>query len=517
MKKTLTIVLAALLCSAVVVPVLAQPLPELIIYPWTLPQYFCIYLDAGMNMEVYIDGGPMPPNSPKFTITPGCDPAQTGCFDPNCMPIFAEFSTWTYDANTGRWHATLFYQSGELPGCVCICYDGWYYNGDCYFPYDEIDMGDLEGCNYGTQICNPSHGLSGIAWLGASVDGEWTPNILDLDLFDDGVVFHNLPWTPCDNASVTVRVTGGPNYLNYASAACQGQLFLNAWKDGNIDLDFCDEILCDDGTFVSEWVIQDEPVQPGDYTFSFRDPGIKNIGPYDLKMRFRLTSTPVGRNGHSWVDTTLCPEMPCGTFGHDMLGEVEDYIYEDMQLSVELQGFDAIAGDGMVTLNWSTASETDNAYFELRRDTELLTVVEGAGTSASESIYTFVDETAVNGTEYHYTLFSVSIGGSKELIGTASAVPLRSAGTATEYALFQNYPNPFNSRTNITFDLAENEFVSLRIFNLMGQEIATLVNHDLNAGRHEITFDAGELATGVYLYRLESENFTAQRKLVLIK
>lgn len=515
MKRTLTIVLAALLCSAVVIPALAQPLPELIVYPWTVPQYFCIYLAPGMNTEVYIEGGPMPPNSPEFTVTPGCHPDQTGCLDPNCIPIFAEFSSWTYSSDTGKWHATLYYVSGDDEGCVCISYDGWRYNQDCYFPYDEIDMGDLEACNYGTQICNPSHGLSGIAWLGENVNGEMTPNIFDLDQFDDGVTFIGLPWTVCDVEQVKVAVTAGPNYLTYV--ACGGELYLNAWKDGNIDLDFCDEITCPNGNVLSEWVIQDVPVAPGEYTFDINDPGLFELVPYALKMRFRLTSTPVGRYGHSWVDTTVCPIFPCGTFGHDMLGEVEDYFIEGAQLSVELQGFEAIPGDGMVTLRWSTASETDNAYFELRRDEELLSVMEGAGTSASESNYSFVDNTVANGTEYYYILISVDIDGSREQVATASAMPVKTAGAATEYTLFQNYPNPFNAQTNITFDLAESELVTLRIYNLMGQEIATLVNREMNAGRHEIMFDASELATGIYLYRLESENFTAQRKLVLIK
>jgi hypothetical protein len=378
-------------------------------------------------------------------------------------------------------------------------------------------MGDLEGCNYGTQICNPSHGLSGIAWLGESVDGEWNPNTLDLDFFDDGVQFNNLPWIPCEHVSVTVRVTAGPQYLTYASAACQGELYLNAWKDGNIDLDFCDDIVCADGSVISEWVIRDEPVQPGDYTFDFIDPGVTYLGPYDLKMRFRLTSTPVGRFGHSWVDTSLCPDMPCGNFGHDVLGEVEDYIFTDSQLFVELQQFGAIAGDGLVTLNWTTASETENAYFEIVRDAELIGSMDGAGTSASENSYHFVDEHVANGTEYHYSLFAIRIDGERELLASASAMPSKGSGSAGTYALLQNYPNPFNSQTQITFDLASNSYATLRVFNLMGQNVATLVNGSMNAGRHTISFNAGELASGIYLYRLESDNFVAQRKLVLMK
>jgi hypothetical protein len=377
-------------------------------------------------------------------------------------------------------------------------------------------MGDLEACNYGTQLCNPSHGLSGIAWLGPNVNGEGLPNILDLDQFDDGVQFHNLPWNPCDPVSVTVTVTAGPNYSAYV--ACGGQLYLNAWKDGNRDLDFCDELVCPDGSTVSEWVIQDVQIfNPGPYLFTFIDPGVTYFGWYDLKMRFRLTSTPVGRYGHSWVDPTVCPDMPCGTFGHDVLGEVEDYILNDQQLAVELMNFGAVAGDGMVTLNWATASETDNDYFEIMRDGTRIGEVSGAGTSPSENEYTWIDEHVVNGTVYSYALVAVDLSGIGEEIAHAAATPSRNAGTVFGYALHQNYPNPFNSQTQITFDLADDNYISLKIFNLMGQEVATLAAGEMSAGRHEVMFDAADLATGIYLYRLESSSFTAERKLTLIK
>jgi hypothetical protein len=517
MKKLLILVFAALLCSAVVVPALAQPLPdELIIHPWTLPQHFCIYMVPGENMEVFIVGGPMPPNSPEFTVTAGCDQVSTDCQDPTCIPILPEFSSWTYDMATGKWHATLFYMSGPAAGCACISYEGWTYGTNCNFPYTEVDMGDLEACNYGTQLCNPSHGLSGIAWLGPNVNGEAIPNILNLDQFDDGVIFHSLPWNPCDPVSVTVTVTAGPNYSAYV--ACEGQLYLNAWKDGNRDLDFCDELVCPDGSTVSEWVIQDVQIfNPGPQLFTFIDPGVFYLGWYDLKMRFRLTSTPVGRYGHSWLDPETCPDMPCGTFGHDVLGEVEDYIWDDSQLAVELMNFGALAGDGVVTLNWTTASETNNDHFEIMRDGTHIGDVSGAGTIPTENEYSWIDEHVVNGTSYAYTLAAVDESGASEEIARAEATPSRTAGIASGYALYQNYPNPFNSQTSIIFDLAEDNFVSLKVFNLMGQEIETLLASELTTGRHEVVFDAANLATGIYFYQLEAGSFTTQRKLVLIK
>ncbi len=85
------------------------------------------------------------------------------------------------------------------------------------------------------------------------------------------------------------------------------------------------------------------------------------------------------------------------------------------------------------------------------------------------------------------------------------------------FALHQNFPNPFNPSTNIRFDTQRSGFVSLKIFNLLGQEIATLVSGVLEAGNHEVKWDATHFSSGVYVYRLQSGTFTATRKLVLSK
>ena len=86
-----------------------------------------------------------------------------------------------------------------------------------------------------------------------------------------------------------------------------------------------------------------------------------------------------------------------------------------------------------------------------------------------------------------------------------------------DYALHQNYPNPFNPSTQIRFDLRETNHVKLAIFNVLGQEVATLVDGRLNAGQHLVTFNASDLASGVYFYRIEAGQFTDMRKMVLMK
>jgi glucuronoarabinoxylan endo-1,4-beta-xylanase len=87
----------------------------------------------------------------------------------------------------------------------------------------------------------------------------------------------------------------------------------------------------------------------------------------------------------------------------------------------------------------------------------------------------------------------------------------------TVYELNQNYPNPFNPSTVIKFSIPESGFVSLKVFNILGQEVANLLNESKEAGVYEVSFDASSLTTGMYIYRIQSGNFTATRKMVLIK
>ncbi len=377
---------------------------------------------------------------------------------------------------------------------------------------DYFDMGDIAACDYPTLTGNPAHLLSGIAWLGQGITGEPAPLILDNDA-DDGVTYLNLPWVPCEVETATVTVTPGPFYAGYEILG--GLLYLNGWKDGNLDGDFCDE-LCDSNA--AEWIVQDALVTPSVHTFTFNDPGVLDLGIYDGVFRWRLTSHPVGRYGFGLIDTVACPNMTCGDGpAAHFLGEVEDYILEDAQLAVELRSFEAIPGDRMVTLRWSTASESDNDHFEILRDGRAVSNVDGAGNSSTTRHYVWQDEHLQNGTLYTYSLIAVDMNGTRDELATATASPSHDAAVITEYALHQCYPNPFNPTTIITFDIVENGFVSLKVYNLMGQEVATVLRETMDVGRYAITFDSSNLPSGVYVYRLDVNDFSATKKMVLMK
>jgi hypothetical protein len=103
----------------------------------------------------------------------------------------------------------------------------------------------------------------------------------------------------------------------------------------------------------------------------------------------------------------------------------------------------------------------------------------------------------------NYCMATIGVSGNTEL-------PKR-------FALEQNYPNPFNPNTNIKFQLPKKEFVTIKVFDVMGREVATLVNETKEAGYYSIEFNASNLASGMYIYKIEAGNFIDTKKMVLIK
>src|SRR5690606_4090224 len=86
-----------------------------------------------------------------------------------------------------------------------------------------------------------------------------------------------------------------------------------------------------------------------------------------------------------------------------------------------------------------------------------------------------------------------------------------------KYDLEQNYPNPFNPTTTISYSIPENSFVTIKVFDVLGNEVASLVNEEMETGRHKIDFNAANLSSGVYYYSITAGNFTASKKFILMK
>ncbi|NJD22371.1 MAG: T9SS type A sorting domain-containing protein, partial [Melioribacter sp.] len=106
--------------------------------------------------------------------------------------------------------------------------------------------------------------------------------------------------------------------------------------------------------------------------------------------------------------------------------------------------------------------------------------------------------------------------GAMASLGIATAVEKEEA-IPTQYVMYQNYPNPFNPTTNIKFALPNSGHVKLTIYDALGREVETLVNNELVAGTHTIEWTARNMASGVYLYRIEADNFVKVNKMLLVK
>lgn len=196
---------------------------------------------------------------------------------------------------------------------------------------------------------------------------------------------------------------------------------------------------------------------------------------------------------------------------------VTEIFVDDTYVPVELNSFTSVISENNVVLNWSTATEKNNNGFFVERKSgndnwQSVGFVKGVGTSTEAQSYSFTDRGLSVGT-YTYRLKQVDLDGSfaysKEIFADLT-VP-------AQFSLDQNYPNPFNPATTIKFGLATDSKVMLRVFDVTGQEVMTLINKDMKAGHHEVSFNASKLNSGVYFYKLEAGNFSSIKKMMLIK
>jgi hypothetical protein len=185
---------------------------------------------------------------------------------------------------------------------------------------------------------------------------------------------------------------------------------------------------------------------------------------------------------------------------------------------VELASFSVSVNGNDVRLTWQTATELNNAGFDVERaglngEWEEIGFVVGNGTSTEIQTYTFSDNNLPAGT-YNYRIKQIDYNGTFEYYELEEAIEI---GTPSEFALLQNYPNPFNPSTTIEFVLAEKSNVSLEIYNSIGEKILILINAEKEAGSYKISFDAEELTSGIYYYKLQTENFKRTRKMILLR
>lgn len=193
-------------------------------------------------------------------------------------------------------------------------------------------------------------------------------------------------------------------------------------------------------------------------------------------------------------------------------------------LPVELTSFSATTIGSTVKLSWNTATEVNNYGFDIERavisngERNLswgkIGFVNGNGNSNSPKDYSFVDDNISSG-RYSYRLKQIDNDGQFEY----SKIIEVDMNGVKKFELSQNYPNPFNPSTVIGYELPVNGFVSLKVFDVLGNEIATLVNEEKPAGSYNVQFtiNSVQLGSGVYFYRLQSGDYVESRKMVILK
>ncbi len=193
---------------------------------------------------------------------------------------------------------------------------------------------------------------------------------------------------------------------------------------------------------------------------------------------------------------------------------------------VEMLTFSASAQSNSVELKWATASEMNNRMFEIQRADanagqnnlkwETIGFVEGKGTTTERTDYSYTDKSPVNGISY-YRLKQIDFDGTYRILNAEMV----EYNLIKNYSLEQNFPNPFNPSTVINYSIPTAGHVKLTVYNLLGSEVAVLVNEHKDAGNYSTEFSTenlkNNLGSGVYIYTLKAGSFTQTRKMVVLK
>jgi subtilisin family serine protease len=235
-----------------------------------------------------------------------------------------------------------------------------------------------------------------------------------------------------------------------------------------------------------------------------------NLTPAEVSMIIQTTSVEKGAAGKD------------PRYGAGRIDAYEAYLLAVAMIPVELSSFTASASSNSVTLNWTTATETNNSGFSIERkipqDERWIEVgfVPGFGTTTEIKNYSYTDEDLKMGM-YSYRLRQIDLDGTFEYTNSVEI----EVYAPDEFVLAQNYPNPFNPSTTIEFSVPEISNVNISVYSVIGEMVATVVNKGFVAGYHTVNFNAINLPSGTYIYTLKAtgENgvIVESKKMLLLK
>ncbi len=379
-------------------------------------------------------------------------------------------------------------------------------SGTLYFPVDGAEvslMGSRHKFNPVATI-NPSTNETFVFWRETDIDQNF-----------DGITGQKLSsngsrlWT--DNGKIfrdlLSATTNGLSSLNIQRGSDRTYMMYTK-NNGSVVNQQVEAFACDDN---------------GDFIWSGNTVTMSNVSSEKLQMV--STIDVFGNCKVAWGDRRTGAQ---GIYAQDinMNGQLGNPI-----VPVELVSFSANIVNSFVQLNWTTASETNNRGFDIERKQivslqstagsqqwQIIGNVSGNGTSTEVNSYSYVDNSVIPG-KYQYRLKQIDFDGSFEYSNIIEV----GVDFIREFALEQNYPNPFNPSTTIYYNVADAYTVSgvpvsIRVYDILGNEITTLVNEIQKPGTYKINFDAGNsLASGIYYCRLQAGAFNKTIKMNLIK
>ncbi len=200
------------------------------------------------------------------------------------------------------------------------------------------------------------------------------------------------------------------------------------------------------------------------------------------------------------------------------------YNPEGIIIPVELKSFTIDQIEDFIKIKWSTATELNNSGFKLFRNEEFVSFITGNGTTTEPQDYEYIDKPSKSG-RYMYELFQIDFDGEKTRVAGESIDFIL---LPHSYLLSQNYPNPFNPSTKIKFTIAKSplpggdrrgglQLVKLVVYDILGNEVTTLVNEEKPAGEYEVEFNAKGLPSGIYFYRLIAGSYSSTKKMILLR
>ncbi|GMU95605.1 FG-GAP-like repeat-containing protein [Ignavibacterium album] len=201
------------------------------------------------------------------------------------------------------------------------------------------------------------------------------------------------------------------------------------------------------------------------------------------------------------------------------------FLNQSSVIPVELSSFTSIVDVNNVELKWTTSSENNNRGFEIQRAVslsnakslswEIVGFVNGSGTTAEPQNYSFVDR-SLNSGKYVYRLKQIDLDGSYKYSDELEVT----IESPDKFVLEQNYPNPFNPTTVIQYQIMSRQFVTMKVYDVLGNEVKTLVNEFKEPGTYKVEFNLGQtisLPSGIYIYKLSSGSFVSSKKMIYLK